>query len=1487
MARERNIRIVGIGASAGGLEAIIGLIRNLRQEDPFAYVVLQHLSPSHRSMMAEILARETLLTVREAVHGQMLERATIYVVPSNVNASYRNASLELTSVSSKVVPKPSINQFFISLAAGQADAAIGIVLSGTGSDGSAGLRAIQCAGGVTIVQDPGSAKYDGMPVAAIDAGVADHVLAPEAMAAFLHGLHDAEAAVDGAAPEQLEPLLERLRTKLQFDFSGYKSGTLLRRIARRESATGCGSLHDYLGYIDTHADELDILARDLLISVTEFFRDRDSFDSLQRAVRQLCAGKPAGAEIRAWIAGCASGEEAYSIAMLIAEALRELHGPHRVQIFATDLDEDALNVARRGIYSETALAGVDPSWRERYFRHHAQAWEVSKTLRDMVVFARHNLVSDAPFLRLDLVSCRNVMIYFDAALQSRVLETFHFSLLRDGMLFLGKSESAGQAEQLFAPIDRRGRLFRKVGDSLPSPAPVTAARTRSPAQRRVEREEMLLAGLVRHFGLTAVLCKRDGSIVQTAGPIDGLLQFPEGGSRLAIVESVVAPLRAEVMTLMHRWQRSGKPQRGRRRVVGRTALRMMLEADGQGESFLLLFVPQPAPAADEQGTADDAAGNPALTDALAASQEQVQNLVEEMATANEEMQALNEEAQAANEELQATNEELEAANEELQATNEELVSLNEELNAKTAELSNLTAEYAHLYDSLPFPILVFDAGQHLVRFNAPAARQLELRPTALLQHVSRMRLAPEIAGLALQLGRVLAHGDREQTTIKADGQTMKLTVTPGFAGNGDIVTLVAMLIDITDMARAQAELTASQARLTAVMEHTRVIFAMKDPTGCYVYANLRFAEFFGIAADACIGKTDFALLPKELAADMWQLDMQALRSGAPTSREHELPGASGTRYLKSIHQALLGSDGAPIALMTEAEDITEVKRAEKQLRITARVFDHAGEAILVTDRDARIQTVNPAFSRITGYSQDDVAGKPTSIFKSGRQSDQFYRNMWQSLGENGYWQGEIWNRKKNGDVYPEWLTINRIDDEKGEIEHYVAVFNDISGIKDAQRKAEYLATHDALTGLINRALFHDRLRHALANARRSKSRVAVMFIDLDNFKNINDTLGHDTGDELLRLASDRLRDIVRDVDTVARLGGDEFTLLMSDCDPDTADQVAHRIANDLAASFPIRGRSLFVSASIGIAFYPEDGGDALGLIKAADSAMYRAKELGRNRVEFFKPDLHVKLLKRAALENALREALRMQRLRLVFQPKFALDQDCALAGAEALLRWTDPELGEVSPAEFIPVAESGGLIIDVDRVVFDLLLQQIAAWQKVGLDPVPIAVNVSPRSIGEAEFAGRCLERVRQEGIAPSALQVEVTEGALLDNSSSVSTNLAALSQAGIRISVDDFGTGYSSLSYLKRLPLSELKIDKSFVDGLTSDKEDEAIATAVLAMARALDLRTVAEGVETRAQLEWLQSMGCDLVQGFLLSRPLDASAFEDLLAARKGGSR
>ncbi|QTF94253.1 EAL domain-containing protein [Halomonas sp. BM-2019] len=1280
-----------------------------------------------------------------------------------------------------------------------------------------------------------------------------------------------------------EWLLEQLKNRHQIDFSGYKPGTLLRRLQRRLEVCGVDDLDRYQALIERSTEELDSLARDILVSVTAFFRDRHAFEALRSYVREICQRcRQRGRDARIWVAGCATGEEAYSLAILFDEACRDDPQPPGIQIFATDLDDEALAVARRGHYPASALEGLAPERLNRYFRPTRGGYDVSKRLRDMIVFAHHNLVNDPPFLRLDLVSCRNLLIYFDGDLQARVLKRFHFALHKQGVLFLGRNENVSQAETLFLPLDRRERLFRKQGDpQVVPPADGVSHPVLAPRRREDLQVQQLLDGVVAQQGVTVALCDADGRVLHTAGDVERFFQFPRGRADAGIAEVLDVAFRAELLSMLHRIHREPTPQIGRRRDFDTAAWRLVVCPLLESDDLQLLVMIEPWNSPAEVSVSAGGKPREGAEEELLATREHLQSLVEELATANEEMHALNEKAQAANEGLQAVNEELEAANEELQVTNEELMSLNEELSLKSIQLQRLNEEYTHLYDALEFPVLVFDADSHLRRFNVSASRRFNLRTSALQQHVGRLTFPASLGDLEGHLARSLAHGEPQESLIRGEGRVMQIAVTPGMNDQGEVELLVVSLVDMTEISQAQSALEDSRAQLDTLMANTTLLLAMKDLTGHYRYANPRFLDAFGFTQTDIRGRSDFELFPESFAADNWACDLEALRHPQVVTAEHCLPGES-PRVFRTLHQVVRNAEGIPQVIITEAEDITLSKQAERQLRIAAKVFEHAGEAIVVTDHAARIQSVNEAFTRITGYPAEEALGRNIGrLLKSGKADQAFYEAMWDSLNERGFWQGEILNRRKNGELYPEWMTINRIEGSEEEELHFVAVFTDISNLKASQRQAEYLATHDALTGLPNRTLFYDHLDLAMAQARRHDSMVALMFLDLDNFKSINDTLGHDVGDELLVQVAARLRDTLRQLDTLARLGGDEFTLILADATLEGAESIASRLVEELTRPFIVREHSLFVSASIGLAFFPDDGHDASALTKAADTAMYRAKENGRNRVEVFKPELQARMVKQAKLEHAMREALLHDRFRVVFQPKFTCTERPLIAGAEALLRWYDPELGEVSPGEFIPVAEATGLIQEIDRRVVQLATAHLAGWLAAGIAVPPVAINVSARSFQEERFLTHLFERLERFGVPHELIQVEITERTLVERTSTALGNIEKLREAGVLLSIDDFGTGYSSLSYLKRLPLAELKIDKSFVDGLGGrERNDEAIAQAILGMAAALGIRTVAEGVETAEQCAWLIEHGCDFLQGFLLSRPLEVNDFLELLS-------
>lgn len=547
-----------------------------------------------------------------------------------------------------------------------------------------------------------------------------------------------------------------------------------------------------------------------------------------------------------------------------------------------------------------------------------------------------------------------------------------------------------------------------------------------------------------------------------------------------------------------------------------------------------------------------------------------------------------------------------------------------------------------------------------------------------------------------------------------------------------------------------------------------------------------------------------------------------------------------------------------------------LRASNEHLLLAQKVIEASLDGIVITDYDGRIQAVNPSFTTLTGYSREEAIGQTPAMLSSGRHDKHFYAEMWQHLKSEGYWQGEIWNRRKNGEVYAEWLTITAIRNPEGQIRQFAAIFSDITDRKRKEEQIHNLAYYDELTGLANRRLLIDRLELALGNARRHKHKMAILFLDLDLFKRINDTLGHQAGDEVLQQVAKRLESSMRDGDSVARLGGDEFTVLVPEAESlHLLESLAAQLIRVLTQPLNVQQKSLVVSTSIGISVYPDDGETAEILLKHADTAMYRAKDAGRNNYCFYNAMMGERNYVDLALEHGLRKALESHSMHLVYQPKIDVVSR-QWVGMEALLRWSDAELGDVSPAQFIPLAEKLGLIEVIGDWVIDQVCIQLQAWLAMGYSPLPVSVNVSARQLVDTDFAARVFRRLQVYGLPADLLELELTESCLiLSEEGGQYQLLQALQQGGIKLSIDDFGTGYSSLSYLRKLPLSTIKIDASFIRELPANREDGQLVKAIIGMASALGLDIVAEGVETPAQATLLYGLGCPVCQGYWLARP------------------
>jgi diguanylate cyclase (GGDEF)-like protein/PAS domain S-box-containing protein len=551
--------------------------------------------------------------------------------------------------------------------------------------------------------------------------------------------------------------------------------------------------------------------------------------------------------------------------------------------------------------------------------------------------------------------------------------------------------------------------------------------------------------------------------------------------------------------------------------------------------------------------------------------------------------------------------------------------------------------------------------------------------------------------------------------------------------------------------------------------------------------------------------------------------------------------------------------------------LDDMRRAEARLNLAASVFDNLGEAMTITDARGQIQSVNPAFTAVTGFSEAEAIGhKPGDLLASGQHDATFYASMWHALHTTGSWQGEIFNRRKNGEVFPEWLSITAVRNAERQVVQYIALFSDITERKEAEAYIHHLAYHDPLTGLANRLLFNDRLDQALKQVHRTRRSLAVLMFDLDRFKSVNDSLGHSSGDKLLREVAQRFKSVIREGDTLARLGGDEFALLMSEIRGQTdAASLAASLLSKFEKSIELDGHEIFTSTSIGIAIYPQDGETAEELIRHADLALYAAKDAGRAGFRFHVPGETPQTgIERLDLESALRHVVIRNQLLLYYQPQVDAKTGRILS-VEALLRWQHPMLGLVPPGQFIPIAESSNLINPIGAWCLRTACAQMVAWRQAGIDIGRVAVNVSVRQLRQPTFAADVLDIIDETGIDPQRLELELTESMLSEDTERTFHIFTTLREHGVRIAIDDFGTGYSSLSYLARYPVDIVKIDQSFVRGLAHDVEARSIVQAIILLAHGLRMETIAEGVETEVQRQCLTQLGCDSLQGYLFARP------------------
>ncbi len=1509
-----SLTAIGLAASAGGLEALTDTLGGFDSLDGLVLIIAQHTSPEYESLLPSILSKSLQREVTVAEPGQRLSAGSILVIPPGYDGVVEDRQIVLKKSTRSGSPHPSANALFVSLAEGFGPNCVAIVLSGTGSDGATGARAVKAQGGFVIAQRPDTAKYDGMPEATIAATAVDFILAPGDIGAVIPSLLDRQAPTPPDNPDVLDrspvtDLFDAVQSRYSIDFRQYKNNTIFRRLNRRMLATNHGNLDAYSRFAAENPKELDLLYQDLIISVTSFFRDPGIFSSVKPYLETLLKGKAPGDEIRVWISGCATGEEAYSVAILIDQLLGSLTQSYRIQIFATDVDDGALAIARKGFYEAYSLRELDKDVRDTYFQPLGSGYQVRAFIQERILYAHHNLTLDPPFLHLDMISCRNVMIYFKPELQQKVLDIFHYGLQPKGLLLLGKSEGVSGATN-FESIDARIKLFRKVPGS-------NAKAIQSYAQRRAENRQQ--AGkkpdaLTGHSMEQAVRQAITEQIIDQGFVVDATLeiQYVYGdlspitqvarGKPSHNVQSLIAPkYLAELKSLIYRLRKEKAPARSAPvydedclTFFEGTILTGLSETDV--ELFFIRFQQQAVNIAALTEPTADAKAVIHLQHELSVNREHLQTAMEELQTSNEELQSVNEELQSSNEELQSTNEELETANEELQSSNEELVTVNEELQVKTEALNQLTNDLLNLQNSLPHPMLVVDQDLTIVHHNT-ACHEIFKYEFGLQGHrltaLTTEYPLPDLPSLIADA----CHRGREEFIQVTGEQHYWLTVTPYEDPEGNRNGAVLIFWNNTELLETHQRLETSvtqsnlQGKALEAAQQGITIADATRPTLPLVYANEAFARMTGYSKQEVFGRNCRFLQGPSTSPEARKRLSEAVAEGRHFSGQLVNYRKDGSEFHNWLELSPLYEGGKLTHFVGIQTDVTDLVQSEKESAFSRSVFENTQESILILDQDQRIQYLNPAANRLLGARSKDLQGRrlENSASLQTIKKHHSFESVWRAVKKQNRWQGQLLLQQFNRSMAL-LVSINLVRGPDNIDPHYVMLASDITELKQREKELKRLATIDPLTNLPNRTLFRERLQEAVARAKRNEQQFALMFLDMDDFKRINDTLGHKTGDMVLKHFSQSVGSLIRENDTFGRISGDEFVLILDSLSqPSDAHQFAQRIIDEISRPYQLDSGDLLLSVSVGVAIYPEDGDSAELLLRNADLAMYRAKQRGKAQVGFVDPERSGVLWEQIQLEAALRKGLvdgEEVGLYLNFQPIYQACQTGLIEGFEVLVRWDHPEFGQLPPDRFLPIARSAGFAKQLDLWVFRRFLAHYAQWHQSHpqVSDYRFALNIDPSNMSllTRSQISALLSNLDDDVNRPR-LTLEITEHGLIDHNDELREGLDSLEAMDVRISIDDFGSGFSNFVYITDLvSIREIKLDRAIVTEIETNPAKLKRLRAIIKMLKEIGYHIAIEGVEHEAQLDLLAGAGHDCVQGFLLSRPLTAEQTETLISTQ-----
>lgn len=1087
--------VVGIGASAGGLEALSTFFKALPEKPNAAFIVAQHLAPHAKSMMVELIGRQTGMKVVAVKDHIKLKPGLICIVPPNYDVTADKGELRLTKAGTETRPKPSVDTFFNSLAEIYGRRAVGIILSGTGHDGAEGIRSIKENGGMAFAQIPDDAKYDGMPKAAIETGLIDEVLDAKTLATSLLSLLDNRDQVktkklgkaDGSALKKILLLLKKLNGA---DFSQYKVSTIQRRIEKRLSVLKLKDLSEYHDYLEENQSELALLTQNLLVSVTAFFRDTEAFEALEKLLTDLITSKHNGEDFRIWSAGCATGEEAYTLAFLVLRICEKQGKKLELKIFATDLDQEALSQARAGIYSEADVENVPQDYLMRFFTEKGSQYEVNKTVRELIVFARQDLIQNPPFVKLDLVSCRNVLIYFDSSLQSRVFQIFHYALKPSGILFLGKSESIDS--DLFDVVDRKQKIFRRLNmvvatnPNRRSQHPSYHAVPFHSSEKRKLSQNLGLSDraapeLLKLLGICGLVVDEDGGILQFIGDVSDFISFPAGSPDFRLQNLLTKDASFEFSILVRKVAKDqvkltsrSLPFLGNNQKFFTFTVGPLIVPEQNKKLFLVAFQFKDAPAEINYELPQDAGDYPTkvleLEQEVAATKENLHTVIEELEISNEELQSLNEELSSTNEELQASNEELETTNEELQSTNEELMTLNEELNIKSTELKQAYASLENIQTSLSSPLLVLDEKLRLQRYNSMANHIFTLSASDIGQSIMKASCQCEIPGFERILRSTLETGKVQETLCETSKNIYQMRVHPNLDSEKSVVGVIVLFFDNTKFIQTQEKLKSSDKRIRAIIDSSPTLISLKDQDGRYLVANAAFAQFFGFSQDEILGKTDRELFPEEMALSVRDNDLEVLlkRNSFEKEEEYSVNGKNFT-FLTNRFPLFGANDSSPYAVGTVALDVTDEVRAKEDLLQSEQryraIIEDQSVFTCRHDLDGKITFANTLFYGYFGGSPDQLGQRSflSAVGQIDKKKVESEIEKINSVTPIVQYEHRVHSPGSGGERWIRWIHRG-IFDERHELIEYQAVGFDVTDIHN--QTADLLAKEKLYTDVL-------------------------------------------------------------------------------------------------------------------------------------------------------------------------------------------------------------------------------------------------------------------------------------------------------------------------------------------------------------------------------------------------------------------------------------